>query len=149
MVPESPKGSYSSLMIKECKKLGMKPVCDHPSYCRNDAKALWIAQSGHLAYPGHRNNNKYVPSGFNKIRENWRGLCSYTGKAKSDNALCNLPEQSHSWRTPAQLNPGFVCGDQDTRCAPIGQGTEPCHQLCSMMDGHKLVACHTVCSWQA
>ena len=67
VVPESPKGSYSSLMIKECKKLGMKPVCDHPSYCRNDAKALWIGQRGHLAYPGHRNNNKYVPSGFQTI----------------------------------------------------------------------------------
>eukprot|EP01048_Picozoa_sp_COSAG05_P037602 COSAG05_NODE_17629_length_322_cov_0.690583_1_plen_61_part_01 len=30
-------GSYSSLMIKACSRYSLKPVCDHPSYCRNDA----------------------------------------------------------------------------------------------------------------
>jgi len=26
----------------------MKPVCDHPSYCRNDAGTLYLGQSGNL-----------------------------------------------------------------------------------------------------
>jgi hypothetical protein len=41
-------GGYSELMVKACKRLGMKPVCDHPSYCRNNAHTLYLGQSGHL-----------------------------------------------------------------------------------------------------
>jgi hypothetical protein len=103
-------GSYSSLMRSACSGVGMKPVCDHPSYCRNDANALYIGQSGHIAYRPHRNTNNYVPVGFAAIRDNWDGLCSYTNNANGNYALCNIPSNSHSWRYPAQYNPGFICG---------------------------------------
>ena len=53
-------GKYSDIMIKDCAKLGMKPVCDHPSYCRTDSKAVYIGQDHHIAYPGHRNNGGCV-----------------------------------------------------------------------------------------
>jgi len=46
-----PSKAYSDLMVDACKALGMKPVCDHPNWCKNDAKSLYIGQSGHLAYP--------------------------------------------------------------------------------------------------
>ena len=45
-------GSYSGVMAAQCSKYGMKPVCDHPSYCQNDKNALYIGQQGHTAYPG-------------------------------------------------------------------------------------------------
>ena len=49
-------GKYSDIMIQDCAKVGMKPVCDHPSYCKTDSKAVYIGQSHHVAYPGHRHN---------------------------------------------------------------------------------------------
>merc|ERR1719162_2007129 len=87
----------------------MKPVCDHPSYCRKDSKSLYIGQSGHLAYPDHRNNGGFGPLGFAEIRDNWKGLCSYTESANGNYALCNTPSNSHSWKTAKEYNPGFMC----------------------------------------
>ena len=77
---------------------------------KNDGASLYIGQTGHLAYAPHRNSNNYVPSGFAAVREKWKGLCSYTAKAKGNYALCNYPTNTHSWKTPAQYSPGFMCG---------------------------------------
>merc|ERR1711881_54385 len=88
----------------------MKPVCDHPSYCKNDGRAVYLGQSGHLAYRPHRNNNNYSPPGLAAIRDNWNNLCSYTATANGNYALCNIPVNTHQWRHPGQVNPGFVCG---------------------------------------
>eukprot|EP01048_Picozoa_sp_COSAG05_P006561 COSAG05_NODE_433_length_9859_cov_4.471004_4_plen_622_part_00 len=112
----SKSGSYSKIMVSECKKLGMKPICDHPSYCKRDTSALYIGQTHHLSYPPHRNKVQYVPKGFADIEyhsfsaNSWKGLCYYTGHARGNYALCNIPMNTHSWKTPAQTNPGFMCG---------------------------------------
>jgi hypothetical protein len=103
-------GRYSDRMAKRCKVYSMKPVCDHPSYCQNDYSALYLGQTGSLAYRPHRNNNNYSPPGLAAIRDNWNGLCSYTAAARGDYALCNIPVNTQSWRNPGQYNPGFVCG---------------------------------------
>eukprot|EP01048_Picozoa_sp_COSAG05_P015817 COSAG05_NODE_1954_length_3791_cov_5.358884_1_plen_1088_part_00 len=105
-------GRYSDRMVQRCGEYGMKPVCDHPAYCKNDTKALYIGQSHHIAYPSHRRNNTYMPGGFAAIRDHWNGLCSYTGNANGSYALCNLPSNTHAWRHPSQAdgNPGFICG---------------------------------------
>ena len=111
-------GDYSTLMIAACKKLGMKPICDHPSYCRKDSKALYIGQQHHLGYPPHRNNKHYTPDGFSSIEfgsfsaNSWQGLCFYTGTANKGKALCNIPKTTHSWKSPAQARPGVMCGVQ-------------------------------------
>ena len=97
-------------MVGECKKFGMRPVCDHPRYCKNDAAALYLGQSEHLAYKPHRNNNGLVPSGLSSIRAHWEGLCSYTGTANGSQALCNIPTNQHNWYTPAYAQVGFMCG---------------------------------------
>ena len=55
-------GSYSAGMVAACKKIGMKPVCDNPNYCRNDANALYIGQKNHIGYPPHRNIASYFPA---------------------------------------------------------------------------------------
>jgi hypothetical protein len=103
-------GSYSSAMIQVCNRYGMKPVCDNPSYCKADDKALYLGQNAHIAYKPHRNSKNYNPTGWEKISKMWDGLCSYTGtaggsKTNRNNALCNIPATSHSWQSPSQVNP--------------------------------------------
>ena len=125
-------GTYSSIMLATCKPFGMKPVwyvsvdfsvilcfcagtlpmltsshsSDHPSYCKNDKKSLYIGQRHHIGYRPHRNKADFFGAGFEKIKAKWDGLCGYCGKASKGRALCNIPINSHSWRTPAQANPG-------------------------------------------
>ena len=53
-------GKYSDIMINDCKKIGMKPVCDHPSYCKTDKNAVYIGQTHHLAHGGHRGTSSCV-----------------------------------------------------------------------------------------
>merc|ERR1711990_975853 len=105
-------GKYSTRMIEACNKVGMKPVCDHRAYCRNDKNSLNIGQTHHIAYKPHRNNNNYMPGGFAAIADMWDGLCSYTARANGNYALCNIPINTHAWRHPGQYNPGFVCGKE-------------------------------------
>jgi hypothetical protein len=107
-------GKYSDIMIKDCAKVGMKPVCDHPSYCKTDKNALYIGQTHHIAHGGHRNTDAYFPSGWAAVRKNWEGLCSYTASANGNHALCNIPTK---WSLMAHC-----CSDtevhvrQDRRC---------------------------------
>merc|ERR1712242_452390 len=71
-------GKFSDVQVTECQKVGMKPICDHRSYCRNDKKSLYLGQDHHLAYPGHRNNNNFFPAGWSKVKHLWDGMCTYT-----------------------------------------------------------------------
>ena len=100
---------YNALMISECKKLGMKPVCDNKKYCLNDTNAVYLGQDDFIAYAPSRRQNRKFPAGWSKIRNQWNGACSYTGKSQVGRALCNTPVNTHAWKTPAQYNPGFVC----------------------------------------
>ena len=43
------KGTYSSLMIKACKRYDMKPICGHPSYCKTDVKSIYLGNKNHLS----------------------------------------------------------------------------------------------------
>ena len=52
----STSGRYRDIMVRDCAKRGMKPVCDHPNYCKTDKKAIYLGQTHHVAYPGHRHN---------------------------------------------------------------------------------------------
>jgi hypothetical protein len=101
-------------MVRDCGRYGMKPVCDHPTYCKNDGRALYIGQSNHLAYAPYRYgyyNTYYMPGGFIGIAKKWNGLCSYVGTADYyGRALCNIPITTQNWRYPNQGNPGFMCG---------------------------------------
>ena len=75
----SKSGSYSTIMISECKKYGMKPVCDRGSMCKNDASALYLGQkdSAHISSRPYGHYYKpYWPRGWDEIRINWKGLCS-------------------------------------------------------------------------
>ena len=118
-------GKYSDIMIKDCAKIGMKPVCDHPSYCKTDKKALYLGQTHHIAYPGHRNNDGHFPSGWNAVARKWDGLCSYTAAANGNHALCNIPSNTHSWQNANAKNADkFMCGKVDGAPFSASLGTK-------------------------
>ena len=78
-------------MISECKKYGMKPVCDHPSYCRDKTEALWIGQTTHLAVQTYRKgttSSRWTPCGFQAVQSMWDNTCSYSATANGDYAYC-------------------------------------------------------------
>ena len=120
-------GSYSSRMIQQCLKYNMKPVCDHPNYCRNDLDALYIGQRSHITpYGWHQSMdgiNSWFPSGWSSISSHWDGLCSYTANANRNYALCNIPANTHSWRSAAQANPVSVSFRLPIRFSPEGKLT--------------------------
>ena len=111
----SKSGTYSAQMLVLCSAIGMKPVCEHRSYCGKDSKSLFIGQEHHLSYPPHRRNEGFVPRGFKAIESRWNGRCNYANNAASARGLCNIPGNTHSWRTPGQANPGFICGTTGLR----------------------------------
>ena len=105
-------GSFSPYMVAECKKIGMKPLCEHPSYCRTDKKALYMGQYYHLPHKPYRNINSWFPSGWSKIRPFFEdGLCFYSGNNRG-NALCNIPTNSHAWKYPKDVSgsSSIMCG---------------------------------------
>jgi len=101
---------------KMCEDMGMLPVCDHPSYCKDDANAWYIGQDHHISHGSHMQNNGYFPSGWNEIKTNWYGTCMYSFNANGPNSLCNNdsggngngfpasgnPWGSHAWLRPSQ-----------------------------------------------
>mgnify|MGYP001238667672 CR=1 FL=1 len=103
---------YSIQMRDSCARYGLKPVCDHPSYCRNDKNSIYLGQQHHISYPPHRNSKNYNPVGWELIKDKFAGLCVYSNNAASKRGLCNIPINTHSWRTPGQANPGFMCGSE-------------------------------------
>jgi len=50
---------WSPFMRQQCEKWGMKPICDHEEYCKDDPRSLYLGQSGHLGYPEDRTDEKY------------------------------------------------------------------------------------------
>merc|ERR1719150_1573007 len=88
-------------MIAHCDQIGMKPLCDHKSYCQSDNASIYIGQDHHIAYPPQRRNDAYFPLGWKDVRENkLKGhFCAYTRSANGNNALCSI-NNSHQWRAP-------------------------------------------------
>ena len=107
-------GSFSAHMVAECKKVGMKPVCEHPSYCRTDKQALYMGQYYHVSYRPYRNINSWFPQGWDKFRDDFYNageqMCFYAGNNRG-NAYCNIPFNSHAWKNPKDVQGGsFMCG---------------------------------------
>jgi hypothetical protein len=103
-------GNYDELMIAECAKVDMKPLCDHPSYCRNDANAVYIGQTYHIAYLPHLNQDSYFPSGWNELKQKFpKHFCTYTGSSGGrDKTLCTNGN-SHSWQAAARGYQDIMC----------------------------------------
>lgn len=113
--------AFGDLMVTECNKVNMKPVCDHPSWCLNDAKSLYVGQQHHFAHGGHRHTPQYWPQGWtiamaDYFNQKGSGICTYTAKANGNNAICeNANLGSHEWRstqTAINLKAKFVCAQK-------------------------------------
>jgi len=74
---------------------GMQPVREHPSYCKNDAKAKWLylGQAHHVSHPPHANvDGWWFPSGRAAIKSKWNWLCAKgTGCAPRPRAPAPAP----------------------------------------------------------
>ena len=90
--PKGAKGTYPAIMIAECAKHSMKPVCDHAKSC--DASGLFIGQAGSLSTPADRENAQKVPLGFAAISSSWKGACGY----RAGNARLANPSPSPVFR---------------------------------------------------
>ena len=106
----SKQGSFSDLMLKSCKKIGMKPVCDFAAYCERDYRSLYLGQTGHLSSKRARSKND--PHGYYEMRGKVNGLCFYTSFANGNKALCNIPTNSHRWKAPSSSSDIFLCGKE-------------------------------------
>ena len=91
----------------------MRPVCESPKYCKDDAASVYLGQSDHLL-----RDNASVPTGFEAVRHHWEGRCSYAGSTKGASALCQLRTPSGvQWKwvkSAATKNPGFICAGGDS-----------------------------------
>jgi len=106
-------GKYTDIMVDECKQLGMKPVCDHPKFCRSDAKALYIGQKGHISLKSHRHVASYSPSGWASVRDKFEGMCLYTGNAKKDGSVLCQRGNAQAWKVASKTKQ-FMCGREGT-----------------------------------
>merc|ERR1712160_118689 len=106
---EATSGNYDVVMINECGKKGMKPLCDHPSYCKNDPKAGYIGQQAHMAYLPHLNQDSYFPKGWEEVKDKFRTqFCAYTGShGGAIQTLC-VHGNSHQWNK--------ITGQRDIMC---------------------------------
>jgi len=97
-------GKYSDIMVKDCKAVGMKPVCEAKQWCSD--KSVFIGQSGRMS--SNQARSSYFPSGWEKISKAFKGLCFYAAIGYYDEAFCNYPTNSYSLRTPEQTS-NFMC----------------------------------------
>merc|ERR1711957_1163212 len=73
-------GNMDTIMVNECSKKKMKPLCDHPSYCKTDPRAAYIGQTNHMALRPHLNQDSYFPSGWNELKQKFPyDFCAFTG----------------------------------------------------------------------
>lgn len=117
-------GSYTTIMEEECAKIGMKPLCDHPSYCKNNDKSIYIGQTEHVAHKPHRDDNNRYPSGWSAVKARFpQSFCTYTvNHGGHEKALCTTGG-GHAWHTPSQ-NPNIMCASL-TSPGPQGESQQP------------------------
>ena len=101
---ESPK-SYKDLMLAECAKHGMKPVCDDKHACDG---GLWIGNQHSLSHGSYRKNKSYNAEGWSKVEDQWAGLCTFKSDSSDAKQYCNL--ETYNERTSKSVNPNFMCG---------------------------------------
>jgi hypothetical protein len=106
---ETTSGNYDTVAINECAKREMKPLCDHPSYCKSDPRATYIGQTNHIAYGPHRNADSYFPEGWSQLKGKFpENFCTFTGPHGSTARTLCTSGNSHAWQTVAQ-NPEIMC----------------------------------------
>ena len=76
----------------------MKPLCDHPSYCKTDTLSWYVGQSHHIAYPPHRNNDSYFPSGILFIFGIVNLIFSFVIGTVNHNLLGGIVLKSKGWK---------------------------------------------------
>lgn len=87
--------NYAQDMVKACKKYGMKPICDHPAYCKDDTKALYLGQTNHI-------------TGGNLLGEEQLLKCyglESSGAIKTGASAYKASPETHPWMPPYYSTP--------------------------------------------
>ena len=108
--------------LGECAKYLMRPVCEAPTYCKDDPASVYLGQPEHLL-----RDNAPVPAGFADVRHHWKGRCSYAGSRKGASALCQL-RSSGNWKwvkSATMMDPGFICASGDSVSAKAPTSISP------------------------
>jgi hypothetical protein len=73
-------------MRRKCNNIGMRPVCDLPSYRKNEGKSLYIGQVQHIAYLPHR-----ITFLLDGIRSGANGkACARTQRQQTESMPCAI-----------------------------------------------------------
>jgi hypothetical protein len=105
-------GSFTTNMINACAKLGMKPVCDHPSWCKDNDKAIYIGQTHLLSHESHASKAEYNPSGWPAIRGKFTNVCFFSAHHGTDSkTYCHHAGGGH-WLTSSWSRP-IACGSHE------------------------------------
>merc|ERR1719253_1119347 len=97
-------GSYTNIMVNTCRKAGMKPVCDHRSYCRTDRRSIYIGQTHHMAHAPHR-RARWMPAGWRRLKRSFpRKFCTFTGRHGGNHRALCTNGGSHYWAAPRRNN---------------------------------------------
>merc|ERR1711957_833811 len=76
-------GNYDTVMVNECAKVDMKPLCEDPSYCKNDPRSGYIGHTGHITIPTDRNEDSYFPSGWAQLKGQFPvEFCAFTTSSR-------------------------------------------------------------------
>merc|ERR1711957_992421 len=102
-------GNMDTIMVNECDKKDMKPLCDHPSYCKTDPRAAYIGQTNHTALRPHLNQDSYFPKGWAELKGKFPAeFCTFTGPHGGTGKTLCTSGSSHAWRTPSE-NKEIMC----------------------------------------
>ena len=85
-------GSFSDMMISGCSAIGngFKPICDNPSFCKYDARSLYIGQQGFMSNQTARGLLSKFLHGWSDIMSHWNGACLYAGEHLGGRARCDI-----------------------------------------------------------
>lgn len=142
---------YGAVMIKECARYKMKPICDYYGWCQNDARTLYLGQTNGYFMSQHATYKSvfpYFPAGWKAIAANFGGDPAHPSRsngpnmnyydhcfyysASSTTAYCGTYNGGHSSYRPYQYA-GFMCGAVNyktgVRCWIVGCGWVWVHVL--------------------
>jgi hypothetical protein len=106
---------FSNTMVTECAKYKMKPICEHPSYCKQysgpDGPALYLGQASHTAYGQFRKTMSNWPAGWSLAAANMFTQTGCTYQNPTSSSMCSHKPNGYGYVWDQwSAHRGFVCG---------------------------------------
>merc|ERR550537_237262 len=94
------KGSFPAIMIEECRKVGMKPLCEDKS-SKDDTRCLYIGQDDFMTRLRDPQFESGFPTGFAAIKDKFPKIfCTYKELGNNNGrTACTLDGVESYWAT--------------------------------------------------